>query len=271
MKRHLPKLRRSFLYYWVGLVIAPALWGALTSHDTKGELKNTIIEVLTSMLLAAFGVAGLGAAGVIKNVGLNVTSGLQVLGAYIVLRFMANVLYLPYKMYQQKAQEASKGTWENIDVVEHNIQDGDLRAAGLEIINRTQFNVILAPPIVEEAFEDRRHISKIGSKRFTLWWHRPDGQRFSSSSVRLHDTLCVAVADCVDGKAILYAVDIPEQIELKPGKSYHLRIRLRGEMDGCYLPLRDVTIIVRYSDGEIKIKKVKDEIKRFVPKERIGE
>lgn len=244
------------------LVILPAIWASITSQETRGKLVNTITGVLISAILAIIGVISLGSAGILQGVGVNAASGFWVFLAYIVLRFIANLFYFPYKIYREQERISSKYTWNEISVKVYCPQVSDLRGYGLKISSSKPHNIILEVPILESIHVNRALIPQIGHNKYELWWYSDSGGR-QSSSVLLNNQFShwIAIGDHRDNGAFLYIKSFnTSKIEIAPGKTYTLKIMLQGKIDGCILPVRYITLNVKHTGENLNLKIANDEI-----------
>src|SRR6266498_2542966 len=139
------KFKKTPFYYWIVLVILPAIKEAFMASETRGRA----MDILITLVAAAITIYYLNLS---IDIGANFITLLLVLGTAILLRILSNVMYIPAKVYFDTRRNQDRFSWDNIYVEKKVFRlNGKIRGYGICILSEKPFSydVLVQMPYFE--------------------------------------------------------------------------------------------------------------------------
>ena len=167
------KFKKTPFYYWIVLVIWPAIREAFTASETRGRAMDILITLIVAAITVYYFHLGS------VDVGTNFITVLLVLGTAILLRILSNVLYIPAKLYFDARRNQDRFAWDDIYVEKKVFRlNRKIRGYGISIRSEKPFpyDALVQMPYFEVdgySHQDDSHLATQGQGRRLKWVENP--------------------------------------------------------------------------------------------------
>jgi hypothetical protein len=169
----LQKLKKTPFYYWIILVLWPAIKDAFMASETRGRAMDVLVTIIAAIVTVYY----LHLDNV--NIGANFNTLINVLGVAILLRIVTNLFLIPANLYFDSRRKQDRHSWDDIHIEKRVFKlRGKTRGYGICIGSEKPFayDVSIQMPYFEVdgyAYPDDSSLAIQGKGRRLKWLGNP--------------------------------------------------------------------------------------------------